>query len=76
MLKRAAQHSLTRPVESCRRPPFLPDELGAVRPPDQQLGMPEISTDGEVNNGKRQAIRVDVRGAKLICLLSARPTGR
>jgi len=74
VLKRAAQRSLRRPVGYCRRLPFLPDELGAVRPPDQPLGMPEILTDGKVNDGKGRATKTGVRDVKSICLLSIRPT--
>ena len=73
-LKQVVQRSLRRPVGYCRRPPFLPDELGAFRPPDQPFGMPEIPTDGKVNKGKR-ATRIGVRDVELICLLSVLPTG-
>lgn len=49
VLKRAVRRSLRRLVESRRMPPFLPDETGAVRPPDQPLEMPGISTGEGVN---------------------------
>lgn len=75
MLKRAAQRSLRRPIGCCRRLPFLPDELGAVHPPDRPLEMPEISTDGKVYNGEGCATKTGVRDVKLISLLLIRPTG-
>lgn len=75
VLKRAVQRSLRRPAGFCRRQQFLPNGLGAVRPPDQPLGMPGILTDGKVND-ERRAMEIDVRGVKLICPLSVRPTGR
>lgn len=61
VLKRAVQRSLRRPAEFRRKPLFLPDGHGAVRPPDQPLEMPGISTDGKVSNDKGRAMRIDYK---------------